>query len=93
VDVVDHVNFPISGGDIAGYLGSNGSGNSTTVKMLTGLVDGSSGRILHDGVDIRQDLDGFKRRLGYVPEEAHVRFSRASRSRQPDQENGRPKDC
>ena len=72
VDVVDHVNFSISGGDVTGYLGPNGSGKSTTVKMLTGLVERTSGRILYEGVDIAKNLDDFKCRLGYVPEEAHV---------------------
>ena len=40
--------------------------------MITGLIEPSSGRILFNGVDIRKELDDFKRRLGYVPEEAHV---------------------
>jgi len=40
--------------------------------MLAGLVPATSGQILWDGVEIRQDLVRFKRRLGYVPEEAHV---------------------
>jgi len=57
---------------VTGYLGPNGSGKSTTVKMLTGLIDPSSGSILFDGVDVRRNLDAFKGRLGYVPEEAHV---------------------
>jgi len=70
--VVDHVNFTICGGQIAGYLGPNGSGKSTTVKMLTGLIEPSSGSILFNGADVRRDFDAFKRKLGYVPEEAHV---------------------
>jgi ABC-2 type transport system ATP-binding protein len=40
--------------------------------MLAGLVEPSSGQILLDGFDVRRDWIGFKRRLGYVPEEAHV---------------------
>ncbi|HYR90658.1 MAG TPA: ABC transporter ATP-binding protein [Terriglobia bacterium] len=72
LDVVDHVNFTISAGEITGYLGPNGSGKSTTVKMLTGLVEPTSGEILFNGRDVRRDIIGFKRRLGYVPEEAHV---------------------
>jgi len=70
--VVNEVNFSVNSGEITGYLGPNGSGKSTTVKMLAGLVEPSSGQILLDGVDVRRDLIGFKRRLGYVPEEAHV---------------------
>src|SRR2546423_6080847 len=70
--VVDHVTFTVPPGQVTGYLGPNGSGKSTTVKMLTGLLPASSGQILWDGADIQRDLIGFKRRLGYVPEEAFV---------------------
>ena len=72
VPVVNDVNFRVNSGEVTGYLGPNGSGKSTTVKMLTGLVEPSNGEILLDGVDIRRDLIGYKRLLGYVPEEAHV---------------------
>src|ERR1051325_11048724 len=72
VPVVDEVSFSVRSGEVTGYLGPNGSGKSTTVKMLTGLVEPTRGQILFEGVDIRRDLIGFKRRLGYVPEEAHV---------------------
>src|SRR5262245_4133549 len=70
--VVDDVSFSVTSSEITGYLGPNGSGKSTTVKMLTGLVEPSSGHILFDGTDVRRDPVGFKRRIGYVPEEAHV---------------------
>lgn len=72
VPVVNAASFTIHSGQVTGYLGPNGSGKSTTVKMLTGLVEPSQGEILLDGADIRRDLIGFKERLGYVPEEAHV---------------------
>jgi ABC-2 type transport system ATP-binding protein len=70
--VVDHVTFTVPPGQVTGYLGPNGSGKSTTVKMLAGLLPATSGQILWQGNDIRHDLIGFKRRLGYVPEEAFV---------------------
>jgi len=70
--VVDHVTFSVPPGQVTGYLGPNGSGKSTTVKMLAGLLPATSGQILWNGVDIRHDLIGFKRILGYVPEEAYV---------------------
>src|SRR5919198_774173 len=72
VPVVNEVNFSVHAGEVTGYLGPNGSGKSTTVKMLMGLVEPTSGQILLDGIDVRRDFIGFKRRLGYVPEEAHV---------------------
>ena len=70
--VVDHVTFTVPPGQVTGYLGPNGSGKSTTVKMLAGLLPATSGQILWNGADIRLDLVAFKRRLGYVPEEAFV---------------------
>jgi ABC-2 type transport system ATP-binding protein len=72
VPVVNSVSFSVRSGEITGYLGPNGSGKSTTVKMMMGLVEPTSGHILLDGVDVRRDFIGFKRILGYVPEEAHV---------------------
>jgi ABC-2 type transport system ATP-binding protein len=70
--VVDRVSFAVPAGTVTGYLGPNGSGKSTTVKMLTGLLAATAGQILWNGSDIRNDLIGFRRRLGYVPEEAYV---------------------
>ena len=72
IAVVDQVSFSVQSGEITGYLGPNGSGKSTTVKMLMGLAEPTSGEILLDGTDVRRDFIGFKRRLGYIPEEAHV---------------------
>ena len=68
--VVDDVSFFVRPGEVTGYLGPNGSGKSTTVKIATGLIEPTSGKVLLDGQDIREDLIGFRRRLGYVPEEA-----------------------
>jgi ABC-2 type transport system ATP-binding protein len=69
---VDQVDFTIQAGEITGYLGPNGSGKSTTVKMLTGLLHPSEGRIFFKGKDIRDDLQEYRRRLGYVPEEPNL---------------------
>ena len=69
---VDRVSFVIRPGEILGYLGPNGSGKSTTVKMLTCLLEPTSGHIFYEGRDIRQDPVAYKRLLGYVPEEPHL---------------------
>ena len=66
---VDDVSFTIRSGEVLGYLGPNGAGKSTTVKMIIGLVEPNAGRILFDGRSVRDDLAGFQRQLGYVPEE------------------------
>src|SRR5262249_15038953 len=69
---VRDVNFEVRPGSVLGLLGPNGSGKSTTVGMLTGLLEPSGGLVLLNGSDIRADLVGYKRRLGYVPEEAQL---------------------
>jgi ABC-2 type transport system ATP-binding protein len=69
---VDTVTFSAHPGEITGYLGPNGSGKSTTIKMITGLIETTSGEILFDGVPIRKDLIAWKRRMGYVPEEPYL---------------------
>jgi ABC-2 type transport system ATP-binding protein len=70
VPAVRDVSFQVRPGEVTGYLGPNGSGKSTTVKMIVGLLEPTAGRVFLDGKEIRKDLAGFRRRLGYVPEEA-----------------------
>ncbi len=72
IAVVHGVSFSIRPGEVLGYLGPNGAGKSTTVKMLTGLIDPTSGGIFFHGQDVRQNWPEFLRRVGYVPEEAHL---------------------
>ncbi len=69
---VRDVSFSIRPGEVLGYLGPNGSGKSTTVKMLTGLLEPTTGRVLYRGADIKTDLVAYKARVGYAPEEAHL---------------------
>ena len=69
---VDDVSFSARAGEITGYLGPNGSGKSTTMKMITGLMELTSGEILFGGERIQSDLIAYKQRMGYVPEEPHL---------------------
>jgi ABC-2 type transport system ATP-binding protein len=69
---VQDLSFTLRPGQVLGCLGPNGSGKSTTVKMLTGLLEPTRGVVQVYGQDIRHDLTGFRKRLGYVPEEAHL---------------------
>jgi ABC-2 type transport system ATP-binding protein len=70
--VLRDVSFSLRPGEIVAYLGANGSGKTTTVKVLTGLLSPSRGRVRLDGHDIADDPIAFRRRLGYVPETADV---------------------
>ncbi|HXS95824.1 MAG TPA: ABC transporter ATP-binding protein [Candidatus Limnocylindrales bacterium] len=72
IAAVDNVTFTARAGEVTGYLGPNGSGKSTTMKMITGLIEETSGEILFDGVPIQRDLTDYKQRMGYVPEEPHL---------------------
>lgn len=72
IAAVDNVSFQARSGEITGYLGPNGSGKSTTMKMITGLIEMTSGRILFHGEPIQRDPIAYKQRLGYVPEEPYL---------------------
>jgi ABC-2 type transport system ATP-binding protein len=72
VTVVDDVSLAVRPGEIVGYLGPNGSGKTTTVRMLTGLLETTSGSVRFEGRDIAENPIAFRRHLGYVPEEPHL---------------------
>lgn len=69
---LDRVNFQVHRGEILGYLGPNGSGKSTTVNTVVGLIEPSAGSLWLDGRNISDDPIGYRRRIGYVPEEPHL---------------------
>jgi ABC-2 type transport system ATP-binding protein len=72
IPALDHVSFVARPGEVTGYLGANGSGKSTTMKLATGLIEPTSGEILLGGHPIWKDPIAYRRRLGYVPEEPHL---------------------
>ncbi|MGQ0733797.1 MAG: ABC transporter ATP-binding protein [Acidobacteriota bacterium] len=72
VRAVKDVGFTIRPGEIVGYLGPNGSGKTTTARMLAGLLEPSSGFVEYRGRDIRDDLLAFRRELGFIPEEPYL---------------------
>lgn len=69
---VDSISFTIEPGEMVGYIGPNGAGKSTTVKILTGILVDYEGEVRVAGLDPRQDALEIKRRIGYVPENAHL---------------------
>ncbi len=69
---VRDASFVLKPGEVLGYIGPNGSGKSTTIRMLTGLIEPTSGNILFKGSPVSADLVGYKSRLGFVPEEPYL---------------------
>jgi ABC-2 type transport system ATP-binding protein len=66
---VDHVDFEVAAGEIVGILGPNGSGKTTTILMLLGLTEPTSGRAVVAGFDPLRDPLQVKRRVGYLPDQ------------------------
>ena len=63
---VDNVTFDVRRGEVFGFLGSNGAGKSTTIRMLCGLLRPTSGRASVAGIDVASRPDEVKRRIGYM---------------------------
>jgi len=63
---VDHISFSINAGDVVGYLGPNGSGKTTTIRMLLGLLQPSEGGASVLGYDIMRQSEQVRQRVGYM---------------------------
>ena len=68
VKAVDTLNLTVETGELFGFIGPNGAGKTTTIKMLTGILQPTSGRVLVDGTDMAADPLTAKRKLGFVPD-------------------------
>jgi ABC-2 type transport system ATP-binding protein len=63
---VDHLTFDVRAGEVFGFLGANGAGKSTTIRMLCGLLRPTSGSAMVGGVDVTRDPESVKTRIGYM---------------------------
>jgi ABC-type multidrug transport system ATPase subunit len=63
---VNDVSFRVEKGEIFGFLGPNGSGKTTVIKMLTGLLPLSEGSAWVEGLDVRTDAEAVRERIGYM---------------------------
>lgn len=68
VKAVKSIDFTINHGEVVGFLGANGAGKSTTLKILTGYLAPTSGQVSIDGLDINNDTHDIKKIIGYLPE-------------------------
>ncbi|MGG7076641.1 ABC transporter ATP-binding protein [Clostridium sardiniense] len=66
---VDNISLKIEKGRIYGLLGPNGAGKSTTINIICGLIRGTSGSIIMNGVDITKNMKGQNKKIGLVPQE------------------------
>ena len=63
---VDHLTFDVKGGEIFGFLGANGAGKTTAIRMMTGLLTPSSGKATVAGFDVYRESESIKRAIGYM---------------------------
>lgn len=71
-EVLKGIDLEVHKGEIIGYIGANGAGKSTTIKIILGIVDGYAGEVKVLGNDISKDQIEYKRKIGYVPEVADI---------------------
>lgn len=65
---VSDISFKVEKGEVLGFLGPNGAGKSTTMRMLTGFIPATSGKVTVAGFDVFEQPLEVKRRVGYLPE-------------------------
>lgn len=70
--VLDKINIKIKKGTTIGIIGQSGSGKSTLIDILLGLHTQSSGEILVDGVNIKDNIRGWQKKIGYVPQNVYL---------------------
>ena len=63
---VDHVTFDVKAGEVFGFLGANGAGKTTAIKMLIGLLEPTSGEAKVAGLDLKTQTEEIRRRIGYM---------------------------
>lgn len=63
---VDHLSFDVAEGEVFGFLGANGAGKTTAIRMLTGLLEPTDGEARVAGCDVRTEAEEVKRRIGYM---------------------------
>ena len=69
-EVVSNISLQLKTGDVLGFIGSNGAGKSTTIRMISGVLPVYSGKILIDGIDLSHSPRQAKNKIGYLPENA-----------------------
>jgi len=66
---LENVNISLAGGQIVGLIGPNGAGKTTLLRIVSTILQASSGQVLYNGSDIQTDAVKYRREIGYVPED------------------------
>src|SRR5207237_8899813 len=77
---VNNISFSVERGEVLGFLGPNGAGKSTTMRMITGFIPPSEGKVSVGGHDVVTDPIRARRLIGYLPENAPVYVDMTVRS-------------
>ncbi|MBN1474769.1 MAG: ATP-binding cassette domain-containing protein, partial [Syntrophaceae bacterium] len=65
---VNNLNLQVASGEIYGFIGPNGAGKTTTIRMMGGIIEPSSGKIIIDGIDMKENPVAAKKIIGVVPD-------------------------
>ena len=65
---LDNVSFEVNTGEIVGFIGPNGAGKSTMMKIITGFIPATSGKIMINDIEVGTDNLEIKKQIGYLPE-------------------------
>ena len=66
---LDGISFSVEAGEVVGFLGPNGAGKSTTMNIITGFISSNVGKVWIDGVEILENPNEAKKKIGYLPEQ------------------------
>ncbi len=69
IKALDTLSFSVKRGEVLGLLGPNGAGKSTVVKLITGILRATSGTVKVDGLEVSDNLDEVRKRIGFMPQE------------------------
>jgi ABC-2 type transport system ATP-binding protein len=69
---VNNLNLSVSKGEIYGFIGPNGAGKTTTIRIMGGVLAPTEGLVLIDGINMANDPEGVKRRIGFIPDRPFI---------------------
>ena len=70
--ILDHINLEVPKGKSVALIGPSGGGKTTTADLILGLLAPTEGKVLVDGIDIQTNLSGWRRQIGYIPQNIYL---------------------